>query len=65
MTWARLAGGKRELLKHWDTAEVTWFLEKVYPLGHNATDYGRWTEASAPYRIEYEQGYEPWGIMHR
>ncbi len=65
MTQARLAGGKRELLKHWDTGEVTSFFGKVYPAGHNATDYGRWTTASAPYQIEYHRGYEPWGIMHR
>ena len=41
------------------------FNEKSYSMGHLLTDYDRWANATAPYEIDYQLGYEPWGISHR
>jgi len=36
-----------------------------YKQGHRATDYKRWLEADKPYRIRYEEGYEPYVLVSR
>ena len=36
-----------------------------YAQGHASTDFWRWTEATAPYDVEYELGYEPYVLMAR
>ena len=41
------------------------FNERAYSTGHLLTDYDRWANATAPYEIDYQLGYEPWGISHR
>ena len=41
------------------------FNGRTHPAGHNSTNYERWVNATEPYEIEYELGYEPWGVMHR
>ena len=52
-------------MPHWRAEEVLQFNGKAYPWGHMLTDYERWANATAPYEIDYQPGYEPWGISHR
>lgn len=34
-------------------------------IGHSPTDFDRWLNATASYEIDYESGFEPWGILRR
>ena len=36
-----------------------------YKAGHRATDYNKWLGAMRPYRIRYEEGFEPYVLVHR
>lgn len=36
-----------------------------YRAGHRATDYAKWLEATRPYRVRYEEGYEPYILVAR
>ena len=60
-----LSGGKAELLRHYEAAEVKPFLYDHKTTLHNATDYDRWAKAKAPYEVAFSAGYEPWGIVLR
>lgn len=36
-----------------------------YKAGHRATDFRKWLVATRPYRIQYEEGFEPYVLMDR
>jgi len=36
-----------------------------YPAGHTATNFAKWHSASAPYPVQYEDGFEPYMIASR
>ena len=71
------AGGKKELLKHWDAAKRYPDVKPFHrgdPRGggfalHNSTDFDRWAEATQMYAVLFEPAlqpsYEPWGILYR
>jgi glycosyltransferase-like protein LARGE len=46
---------------------VTPFCEEAFPQGHRATDFARCfsTEEQACYEVAYEEGFEPYVIVHR
>lgn len=36
-----------------------------WPRGHAPTDYARWREAQAPYRVQWAADYEPYVVVPR
>lgn len=36
-----------------------------WPQGHAPTDYARWREAQAPYRVQWAADYEPYVVVPR
>lgn len=54
------AGLARSFLSH----QVQQFKAKSYPMGHAATNYRKWVNATSPYRIQHRRGYEPWFLAH-
>lgn len=36
-----------------------------YPQGHEATNFWHWINASEPYEVQYQTGFEPYILMHR
>lgn len=36
-----------------------------WPQGHSSTDYSRWREAQAPYRVQWSADYEPYVVVPR
>lgn len=71
--WSRTLSSKVRLLQVWaqghrasrSEPDVVPFASQVWPQGHRATDFDRWKEASAPYEVAYEEGFEPFVIMNR
>ncbi|XP_045453796.1 LARGE xylosyl- and glucuronyltransferase 2-like [Melitaea cinxia] len=41
------------------------FRYREWPRGHRATNYSRWTTATAPYEVEWQSDYEPYLVVHR
>ncbi|GAB4818755.1 hypothetical protein N2152v2_005801 [Parachlorella kessleri] len=48
----------------WD-GRIKAFHTDRYSAGHRATNYQKWVTAARPYRISYEEGYEPYVIVAR
>ena len=48
----------------WD-GRVKAFHTDRYEAGHRATDYKKWLQATRPYNIVYEEGFEPYVIISR
>ncbi|PNW80405.1 hypothetical protein CHLRE_07g316400v5 [Chlamydomonas reinhardtii] len=62
---AARTGDKPRLAALWSSHRIRTFSEDVYARGHNATDFSRWLRSPKPYVVQYETGYEPWGIVAR
>lgn len=61
---AVLEGKDAAVRMFWD-GRIKAFHTDRYEAGHRATDYKRWLEASRPYNIQYEEGFEPYVIVSR
>lgn len=60
-----VAGGKdTAALMFWD-GRLKPFHTDRYKAGHRATDFRKWLVASRPYRIRYEEGFEPYVLVAR
>ncbi|XP_063831753.1 xylosyl- and glucuronyltransferase LARGE2-like [Ostrinia nubilalis] len=47
------------------TGDVAPFRAREWPRGHRATNYSRWSVATAPYEVEWQSDYEPYLVVHR
>ncbi|XP_069888135.1 xylosyl- and glucuronyltransferase LARGE2 isoform X2 [Dipodomys merriami] len=56
---------KAELLELLDTGALYTFRYHEWPRGHAPTDYARWREAQAPYRVQWAADYEPYVVVPR
>ncbi|XP_007944753.1 LARGE xylosyl- and glucuronyltransferase 2 [Orycteropus afer afer] len=56
---------KAELLALLDAGSLYTFRYHVWPRGHAPTDYARWREAQAPYRVQWAADYEPYVVVPR
>ncbi|XP_023942707.1 xylosyl- and glucuronyltransferase LARGE1 [Bicyclus anynana] len=60
---------KRELMSRLSlqhaAGDVAPFRAREWPRGHRATNYVKWTTATAPYDVEWEADYEPYLVVHR
>ena len=51
---------KTVLLEMLDRGTIQSFRHDVWPRGHAPTNYKRWREAIAPYKVDWAQDYEPY-----
>ncbi|XP_037378290.1 xylosyl- and glucuronyltransferase LARGE2 [Talpa occidentalis] len=56
---------KAELLALLDAGALCTFRYHEWPRGHAPTDYARWREAQAPYRVQWAADYEPYVVVPR
>lgn len=56
---------KAELLTLLDAGFLHTFRYHEWPQGHAPTDYTRWREAQAPYRVQWSADYEPYVVVPR
>nr|XP_005907665.2 PREDICTED: glycosyltransferase-like protein LARGE2 [Bos mutus] len=56
---------KAELLTLLDAGSLYTFRYHEWPQGHAPTDYARWREAQAPYRVQWAADYEPYVVVPR
>ncbi|XP_017447208.1 xylosyl- and glucuronyltransferase LARGE2 isoform X6 [Rattus norvegicus] len=56
---------KAELLTLLDAGSLHTFRYHEWPQGHASTDYTRWREAQAPYRVQWSADYEPYVVVPR
>ncbi|XP_021495014.1 xylosyl- and glucuronyltransferase LARGE2 isoform X1 [Meriones unguiculatus] len=56
---------KAELLTLLDAGSLHTFRYHEWPQGHMPTDYPRWREAQAPYRVQWSADYEPYVVVPR
>uniref|UniRef100_H0X777 LARGE xylosyl- and glucuronyltransferase 2 n=1 Tax=Otolemur garnettii TaxID=30611 RepID=H0X777_OTOGA len=56
---------KEELLALLDAGALYTFRYHEWPRGHAPTDYTRWREAQAPYRVQWAADYEPYVVVPR
>lgn len=56
---------KAELLTLLDAGSLHTFRYHEWPQGHAPTDYARWREAQAPYRVQWAADYEPYVVVPR
>uniref|UniRef100_A0A4X1SET1 LARGE xylosyl- and glucuronyltransferase 2 n=1 Tax=Sus scrofa TaxID=9823 RepID=A0A4X1SET1_PIG len=56
---------KAELLALLDAGSLYTFRYHEWPRGHAPTDYARWREAQAPYRVQWAADYEPYVVVPR
>lgn len=63
--WIKTLDSEPGLLQQWDKGRVVPFASQVWPPGHRATNFRRWTNVATPYEVAFEEGFEPFVIMHR
>lgn len=63
--WIKTLDSKPGLLQQWDKGRVVPFASQVWPPGHRATDFTRWRSVTTPYEVAFQEGFEPFVIMHR
>ena len=56
---------KLELLSMLDLGSAFPFRYNEWPQGHAPTDFSRWRSATTPYRVEWQQDFEPYVIVPR
>ncbi|KAM5318152.1 xylosyl- and glucuronyltransferase LARGE2 isoform 4-T5 [Glossophaga mutica] len=61
----RFPSSKAELLALLDAGALYTFRYHEWPRGHAPTDYARWREAQAPYRVQWAADYEPYVVVPR
>ncbi|XP_008832381.1 LARGE xylosyl- and glucuronyltransferase 2 [Nannospalax galili] len=54
---------KAELLALLDEGSLYTFRYHEWPRGHMPTDYARWRQARAPYRVQWAADYEPYVVV--
>ncbi|KAG7673702.1 hypothetical protein KSW81_006894 [Nannochloris sp. 'desiccata'] len=59
-----LGGKDSAAMMFWD-GRIKPFHTDRYKAGHRATDFRKWLVASRPYRIRYEEGFEPYVLVAR
>lgn len=59
-----LEGKELAVPMYWD-GRIKAFHTDNYSAGHRATNYQRWVAAEKPYRISYEEGFEPYVVVAR
>lgn len=62
---AAVAEGKPAAVRAHASGALKAFHVDRYSQGHRATDYGRWAASERPYRVAYQEGYEPYVIVAR
>lgn len=61
---AVLGGKDTGVVMFWD-GRIKPFHTDRYKAGHRATDFRKWLVATKPYRIRYEEGFEPYVLIAR
>lgn len=61
---AVLGGKDSAIAMFWD-GRIKPFHTDRYKAGHRATDFRKWLVASLPYKIKYEEGFEPYVLIAR
>ena len=61
---AVLGGKDAAAMMFWD-GRIKPFHTDRYKAGHRATDFRKWLTAAHPYRIRYEEGFEPYVLVAR
>lgn len=61
---AVLGGKDTAAMMFWD-GRIKPFHTDRYKAGHRATDFRKWLTAAHPYRIRYEEGFEPYVLVAR
>ncbi|KAK2490287.1 hypothetical protein MC885_009898 [Smutsia gigantea] len=61
----RFPSSKVDLLALLDAGALYTFRYHEWPQGHAPTDYARWREAQAPYRVQWAADYEPYVVVPR
>ena len=59
-----IEGKDTAIVMFWD-GRIRPFHTANYKQGHRATDFKKWLTATKPYRIRYEEGYEPYVMVAR
>ncbi|CAM9139585.1 unnamed protein product [Discosporangium mesarthrocarpum] len=59
------AASKKGLVQAWEQGRVVPFASQVWPPGHRATNFERWKNAWGAFEVPYEEGFEPFVVMHR
>ena len=54
---------KAETLNLLDVGTLLTFRYHVWAKGHRATDYSKWRTATTPYKVYWEQDYEPYVVL--
>jgi len=55
-----LPASKAELLKQLDLGEMITFRSRVWPRGHEATNYPKWRGSTQPYSVSWKTDFEPY-----
>lgn len=54
---------KQELITQMKERQIIPFRFDSFTYGHQATDYPKWIQATAPYKVKYKAYYEPYMIL--
>lgn len=57
--------GKSSIVDAFSTQDVIGFQVDQYAQGHGPDNFSEWVNATSPYRIPYQKGYEPYLLMKR
>ena len=63
-TRATAEGKDTAVTMFWDGRIKPFHMDR-YTAGHRATDYKKWLTAVKPYRVRYEEGFEPYVLVAR
>lgn len=58
-------GGKDSVIEAFKNEAIRGFQLDKYPAGHSPTQFDSWVEATKPYLVEYQKGFEPYIMIHR
>ena len=58
-------GNKIDAAEAFRRGDIEGFQVSKYPAGHSPTDFDRWMNASDPYFVAYEKGFEPYILVAR
>lgn len=56
---------KAELLNRLDMGELFTFRYHVWTKGHAPTNFARWRTATTPYKVQWEEDFEPYVVVRR
>ena len=55
-----LPDSKADLLKQLDVGEIITFRGRVWPQGHEATNFQKWRGSTQPYTVKWNTDFEPY-----